>query len=341
MENGRRHHHRATIRDVATKAGVALSSVSRALSGHPDVSDEMRKRVEEAASELGYEPNIVAQSLRSGVTRTIGFMIRDISNPLFALLARSCEQELRKNGYSMILVNSEGSVESESRNFALLRRRRVDGIIASLVAENSPFLLKNLSAARCPIVLLDREVKGFEASAVLVNHENGTCEAVSKLISRGHRRIAFITGSSNVYPTRNRLEGIRRAFQEAKIELPSELLAIGGFDEDYALTHSRTLLQRNPPPTAIIAGGLGAFIGIAKALNERNLKMGVDIAFVALDELPYLEVFSNDISIVYRDPEAIGKEAALLVLEGLQGLPPRTSIIETRYVERRSSLCGI
>jgi len=332
---------RATIRDVAARAGVALSSVSRALSGHPDVSDEMRKRVEEAARALGYEPNLVAQSLRSGVTRTIGFVIRDISSPMFALLARSCEQELRRNGYSMILVNSDGNVDNEARNFALLRRRRVDGIIASLVAEDSPYLRKNLTAARCPIVLLDRQVSGLNVSAVLSNHGTGVYQATKQLLERGHRNIAFITGSSNVYPTRSRLEGIERAFREFKVELPRDLLATGGFDSDYALAHARALLHKNPAPTAIVAGGLGALMGVTKALKESNLEMGKDIALVALDELPYIEVFSGDISTVYRDPEAIGREAAQLVLEGLAGKAPRESVIDTLFVERGSSLGGL
>jgi len=332
---------RATIRDVAARAGVALSSVSRALSGHPDVSDEMRKRVEEAARALGYEPNLVAQSLRSGVTRTIGFVIRDISSPMFALLARSCEQELRRNGYSMILVNSDGNVDNEARNFALLRRRRVDGIIASLVAEDSPYLRKNLTAARCPIVLLDRQVSGLKVSAVLSNHGAGVYQATKQLLERGHRNIAFITGSSNVYPTRSRLEGIERAFREFKLEVPQDLLAIGGFDSDYALAHARALIHKTPAPTAIVAGGLGAVMGVTKALKESNLEMGKNIAVVALDELPYIEVFSGDISTVYRDPEAIGREAAQLVLEGLAGKAPRESVIDTLFVERGSSAGGL
>jgi hypothetical protein len=196
-DDARSINQRVTIREVAAKAEVALSSVSRALSGHPDVSDEMRKRVKEVADELGYEPNLVAQSLRSGVTRTIGFVVRDINNPMFALLARSCEHELRRNGYSMILVNSDGNIENENRNFSLLRRRRVDGIIASLVSEDSPYLRKNLAGPRCPIVLLDREVKGVSASAVLADHAAGVHEAVTHLINKGHREIAFVTGSNN------------------------------------------------------------------------------------------------------------------------------------------------
>lgn len=334
-------NQRVTIREVASKAGVALSSVSRALSGHPDVSVEMRTRVKEVADELGYEPNLIAQSLRSGVTRTIGFVIRDINNPMFALLARSCEQELRNNGYSMILVNSDKNIENENRNFSLLRRRRVDGIIASLVSEDSPYLRKNLAAPRCPIVLLDREVKGVNVSAVLADHASGVHAAVTHFIKAGHREIAFITGSNNVYPTRNRLQGFTKAFEDANLKLQPDLLAIGGFDAEYALSHARILLHRNPAPTAILAGGHGALMGISRALKEKNLTMGVDIAFIALDQLPYLEVFSDNISTVYRDTEAIGREAATLILEGIDGAKPRVSVIDSQFIERASSQGGI
>lgn len=328
---------KVTIRDVAHHANVALSSVSRALSGHPDVSEFMREKVEKSAKELGYEPDMIAQSLRSGVTNTIGFIIRDISNPLFALLARSCEQELRKNGYSMILVNSDGNIQTEAKNFDLLRRRRVDAVIASVVSENYSTIKQNLLKIRVPIVLLDRQIKDFNASSVLVNHDKGTYDAVSKLIALGHKNIAFVSGSENVYPTRSRLEGIKRAYHDANLTMPNELLATGGFDEGYAVSHAKRLLDSELKPTAIIAGGLGALVGIMKVIQEKQLRIGIDIALVALDELPYLDFLAKDISTVYRDPETIGREAAILVLERLQGLSPRISYVQTKYIERASS----
>lgn len=326
-----------TIRDVAARAGVALSSVSRVLSGHPDVSASMRAKVEEAAQALGYEPDLLAQSLRSGATRTIGFIIRDIANPLFAVVARSCEQELRRNGYSLILMNSDGSVETESKNFALLRRRRVDGVIASLVAEDSPYVKKTILALRAPLVLLDRDVKGLNASAVITNHAIGVKAATKHLLQRGHRDIAFISGAANVYTTRNRIKGFTEAFSEEGIPMPEKLIALGGFDADYAVIHARHFLLSNPKPTAIVAGGIGSTAGVVRVLNEMNLKIGKDIALVALDEWPLFDVFATDVSSVYRDPEAIGSEAAHLILEVLNGQEPRESVIDTKFTARASS----
>lgn len=330
-----------TIRDVAARAGVALSSVSRVLSGHPDVSATMRAKVEEAAQALGYEPDLLAQSLRSGATRTIGFIIRDIANPLFAVVARACEQELRRNGYSLILMNSDGSVETESKNFALLRRRRVDGVIASLVAEDSPYVKKTILSLRAPLVLLDRDVKGLNASAVITDHSIGVKAATKHLIELGHRDIAFISGAANVYTTRNRIKGFSEAFAEAGLPLPEKLIALGGFDAEYALIHARHFLLKNPRPTAFVAGGIGSTAGVVRAFNEMNLKIGKDIALVALDEWPLFDVFATDISSVYRDPEAIGSEAAHLILEVLNGNEPRESVIDTKFTARASSQSGV
>lgn len=326
-----------TIRDVAARAGVALSSVSRVLSGHPDVSANMRAKVEAAAAELGYEPDLLAQSLRSGATKTIGFIIRDIANPLFAVVARACEQDLRRNGYSLILMNSDGSTETESKNFAQLRRRRVDGVIASLVAEDSPYVRKTILSLRAPLVLLDRDVKGLQASAVITNHALGVKAATKHLIDAGHRDIAFISGAANVYTTRNRLKGFSDAFADAGIALPEKLIALGGFDADYAFLHTQHFLLKKPRPTAFVAGGIGSTAGVVRAFNEMKVTMGKEVALVALDEWPLFDVFATDVSSVYRDPEEMGRQAAQLILEMLKGNEPRESVIATKFTARASS----
>lgn len=330
-----------TIRHVAARAGVALSSVSRTLTGHPDVSPAMRQKVEAAVQALGYEPDLLAQSLRSGTTRNIGFIIRDIANPLFALVARACEQELRRNGYSMILMNSDGSVETESKNLLLLRRRRVDGVIASLVAEDSPYIKKTILSLRRPLVLLDREMKDLNASAVITDHYTGVYEATAHLISLGHQEIAFVTGAENVYTTRDRLRGFKAAFSDTGRDVPEKWMALGGFDAEYALIHTRNFLSKSPRPTALITGGIGSTAGALRALNELGLKIGKDIAFIAIDEWPLFDVFMPPISSVYRDAKAMGGEAAHLMLEMLNGKEPSESVIETKFTARSSTDGGL
>jgi LacI family transcriptional regulator len=237
-------------------------------------------------------------------------------------------------------MNSDGSVETESKNFALLRRRRVDGVIASLVAEDSPYVKKTILSLRAPLVLLDRDVKGLNASAVITDHAIGVKSATKHLIDAGHRDIAFISGAANVYTTRNRIKGFSEAFAEAGLPLPEKLIALGGFDAEYALIHARHFLLKSPRPTAFIAGGIGSTAGVVRAFNEMNLKVGNDIALVALDEWPLFDVFATDVSSVYRDPEAIGSEAAHLILEVLNGNEPRESVIDTKFTARASSQGG-
>lgn len=325
-----------TIRDVAERAGVALSSVSRVLSDHPDVSAKMRKRVEDAANELGYQPDMLAQSLRSGSTLTVGFVIRDISNPLFAVIARRCEQELRAAGYSMVLVNSDGDIEAESRNLSLLRRRRVDGLIASLESEAAPSTLDALRRFSGPIVLLDRDVEELKAGAVLCDHYSGCYAATADLLARGHRAISLITGSLDVRSTRERLRGYRAAFLDAGFAPDESLLSIGNFGDDYGKAEAIRLSARKPAPTALLTGGVLVTAGALRALTQLGRTPGIDIAVVALDEWPLFDLSVPSLASVSRDPNEMGTTAARLLLDMLGGAEPTALTVPTIYTPRDS-----
>lgn len=323
-----------TIRDVALRANVALSSVSRVLSGHPDVSEAMRTRVETAATELGYEPDFVAQSLRSGHTHTIGFVLRDISNPLFANIARRCEQELRRAGYSMIITSSDGDAMVEAENLHLLRRRRVDGVIVSLVSETANSTVSALREFTVPVVLLDREVQGLVAGAVLSDHYSGVRSATETLLSKGHRRIALVTGSLDVRSSRERLRAYRYAHAEADADIDERLTVFGTFEPDFAKAEVTRLLTRTPPPTAILAGGIGPTIGAARAVRQLRLKLGEDVTVVALDEWPGFDALTPAMPSVFRDSDELGTASARLLMDMLAGANPRVETVDTVYVPR-------
>ena len=324
----------ANIHDVAARAGVAISSISRVLSGHPDVSDRMRIKVEAAAAELGYEPDFNAQSLRNGATKTIGFIVRDISNPFFGVVAQKIEQELRKAGYSMLVMNSDGDAEIEAANIKLLRRRKVDGLIASLVADDAPKLKAALSELKAPVVLIDREVKGLNASAIIGNHHQGVQDAVAHLLQLGHRRIAFVSGSTRVFITRDRLQGFKDAFNNAGIKIPSDLISLGTFDAEFGETETLRLFNFRNPPTALLAGGIGTTAGVMRAWEKLGIKPGKDIGFVAIDEWPLFDVFGGQFSSVYRDPAEIGRSSAEIILQSLMGKNPQLHFVETTYIPR-------
>lgn len=326
----------ATIRDVAVQAGVALSSVSRVLTGHPDVSPAMRAKVEAAVAELGYEPDLLAQSLRSGSTKTIGFVLRDISNPLFANIARAAEQELRRSGFSMLITSSDGHLDVEARNLTLLRRRRVDGVIVSLVSEEAESTRAALTAINGPVVLLDREVAGIGAAAVLCDHYSGVYRATGELLARGHQRIGLVSGALTVRSSRERLRGYEAAFAAAGVPVDRSLLALGGFDADFAKAEVIRLFSRRDEPTALITGGIASAAGALQGLRQLRRAIGTDVALVTLDEWPMFDVLAPDLASVSRDSGEMGTAAARLMIDMLNGAEARTVIIDTHFTPRDS-----
>lgn len=324
---------RPTIRDVAKRANVALSSVSRVLSNHPDVSDSMRERVQKAAEELGYQPDFLGQSLRSGHTRTIGFVLRDISNPLFATVAQRCEQELRRAGYSMIITSSDGDADAEAANLELLHRRRVDGVIVSLVSETAPSTIEQLKKFTVPVLLLDREVEGLEASAVLNDHYSGVRAATDALLAEGHTRIALVTGALDVRSTRERVRAITDAHAAAGVPPAADLHVFGTFDAEFGERGVRRLLELPDPPTAILTGGVGPTVGAITAIRRMGRSLD-EVTVVALDEWPHFQALAPSIWSVARDSDEMGTASARVLLDVLGGKDPQTVWITTEFRRR-------
>jgi LacI family transcriptional regulator len=325
---------RLNLREVAERAGVAMSSVSRVLSDHPDVSPRMRERVLAIVEELGYEPNLLAQSLRSGSTTSVGFVVRDISSPLFSEIVLGAETELRRHGYSMLLTNSEGLPELDTEHIRLFRRRRVDGLLLSLADESHPTMLEELARLRVPYVLIDREIPSLaDASAVLCDHAQGVREATEHLVRLGHKRIGLVTSPLNTRPGRE----VRRGFEEGCGQHGVEgSVEVGPFTSTHGANAAGRLLDRNTPPTAIIAGSNQILPGVLQTLRARQLRVPDDLSLVTVDEVRLLEFIEPPIAVVSREPLEIGREAASLLLRLLQGGPPESVPIATRFIPRAS-----
>jgi len=335
MARSKKRASRVTIHEVAERAGVAISSVSRVLSDHPTVSEKMRKKVEAAVAELKYQPDILAQSFRKGSTGTIGFIIRDITNPIFSTIIQNAEIELRKAGYSMILVNSSGDINSEKENFQILQRRRVEGVIAALVSEDSSHLKDISITSNAPIVVIDREVSGLQVSSIVGDHKSGVEEATKRLIELGHKKIAFVSGRKDIYINRDRLAGYESAFRKCKIPIQREFIKLGKFGEDFAYQMTYELFKdKLSRPSAIITGGIAASTGALKAFKLLNIAIPEDVEMVAIDEWPLFEMLTTDISSVYRDPKNMGEEVAKLMIQLLNNGRPNQVKLPTYFRDR-------
>jgi len=330
---------RPGMREVADRAGVAMSSVSRVLSGHPDVSPKMRRIVMEAVRELGYRPDMLAQGLRRGKTFSVGFTVSDIANPVLAEIVTGAEKRLREAGYSLLLTNSEGSPDLDVEHISLLERRRVDGLILSLAEEHHPGTVEALRALSVPVVLVDRDIPpGVKARRAAFDHAKGMRAAANHLLELGHERFALITGGPE-RPARER----RRAFEEVLAAAGRATCTVypGKFSVEHGRRATSEILAQTPRATAIIAGGNMLMEGALLALREAGVDVGRDISFVGCDDVVVAEVHQPPIAVVRRDIGAVGVASAELLLADLE--PPggeaataREIVLPTEFLARPS-----
>lgn len=328
---------RASMREVAERANVAISSVSRVLSDHPDVSERMRKNVLAAVEELDYEPDFLAQSLRRGQTLSVGFVLADISNPLLAEIVLGAETELRSNGYSLLLMNSENERERDVGSVRFFQTRRVDGMLLSITGESDPALARALRSVKVPIVLVDRKVDpAIGASSVHNDHATGMADAVRHLIEVGHRRIALIAGSRDVLPGREREEALRATVSESNIAVDITV-ANGTFSRDHGRTATSNLLDHDSPPTAIVCGSNQVLVGCLEVMHARGIHVGRDVSVVTCDDIPASLLYQPPIASISRDTVGLGRAAAALLLRRLRdGGGPETVVLPTAYKPRAS-----
>lgn len=325
-----------TIHDVARRAGVAVSSVSRVLSNHPDVSTAMKSKVEAAAKDLGYSPDPVAQSLRSGTTRLVGLVVRDYANPFFGEVISGIEEVLTDAGYTLLVTSSGREAVQETERISMLRQRRVDALLLATVSDKSTATRKAIAAFKKPVVLLDREFARLSAGNILLDHASGVQDATADLLSMGHRRIALITGTPDIRPTRERVRGFEAAYRQAGIDPSAATEVAEVFSASFAHDKTAELLSlpSRQRPTALVAGGVQATIGILEALSELGLRPGDDVSLVVCDDLPWLRVMRPRISAVSRDAVGMGRAAADMVLSLIAGAEPSTVMLPTVYDSR-------
>ncbi len=328
------------IKEVAQLANVAPSSVSRVLNDHPDVSEEMKARVLKAAEQLGYQPNFLAQSLRTGATRTVGFVVRDISIPLFAGIVKGAEQELESYGYSVLLTNSLQNSALEAKHINVLRQRRVDGLILSLQSEANPDTFRALQNVQVPIVLLDRELVGFPVDAVLFDHASGVHDAVTELVELGHRHIGLLVGSPETRASRERIRGFTLACEEAGIPAGwDNIVQLGATTPEATSRAAASLLDPPLVLTALVAGDAQLGIAVLAAMNERKLRPGRDISVVICDDLEFFRLIDPPISVVFRDAVDMGAVAARILMRRLSdgSAKPTLEVLPTSFIRRGST----
>jgi len=326
---------RPTIRDVAAAAGVSVGTASRVLNGHRNVSPGKVDRVRLAVSQLGFQLNAHARSLRSTRSSTIGVLVSDIRNPFFAEIARAAEIVALANGYLTLLANADESAEQQDIYLRGMISHRIDGLLVAPQGDGTGSL-QEVIASGLPVVFVDRTIDGLDIPSVTSDSRPGLRDALVHLRSLGHARIGFLAGPQSTSTGRERLEVFLNEARAAGIPQPPELIAQGDFQSRSGEVGAHLLMSLGHPPTALIAADSLMGVGALVALRERGLQVGRDVSVIAFDDLPYASLLDPGLTVVDQDVEAMGRLAGERLIALIQGEPAASVVLPTRLVVRGS-----
>lgn len=330
----------ATIRDVARKAGVAISTVSLALNGTGPVSAETLARITAAADELGYSPSALAQSLKRGHNKLIGLVLGDIGNPFFGRLLRRIDDLVSETDHMLIVANTAPQAEREIATLSRLRRHRVGGIIMAPL-NNDPAFSAYLRSIDVPVVLIDQYVDGVKLDFVSSDHELTTAMLTDYLLRLGHRRICYLGGHKHWWTAKLRHAGFAAAMARAGVAIDPALDIVADFDGDKAYDHVTRIMAGPDRPTAIVAANNWMALGALRAVNDLGFQCPRDISLTGVDDVPWSDVIQPRITTVAQPVEELAEIAAAWLLEriGTKGgaaIPPRTHTATPRLITGNS-----
>ncbi len=329
-----------TITDVARRARVSISTVSRVINNTVPVSAELRARVEQAMQELNYKPNILARNLRRQSSAMIGVIIPNIRGPFFAETVRGIEDFCFERGYMVYLCNSDDDPEKEILYAEQLHRMRVDGVI--FVGTWGWELLdhvRGLCEGGIPVCLINRPAEDLPVDLVLIDKNRGNYIATSHLVAQGHQVIGCITHIFQGGVGHEEVRGYRKALEEAGIPVREDLIIeatpflSGGYQA------ARSLLEKPDPPTAIFAHSDMLAIGAARAALEMGLHVPGDLSIVGFGDIPFSEFYNPPLTTVRQPQHQMGSKAAAMLFERMKNkqLPQRQAIVEPRLIIRATT----
>ena len=305
----------ATIRDVKEKTGLSLATISKYLNGG-NVLPENKALIDAAVKELHYEVNEIARGLVKNKTKTVGVLIYDISSFFSSNMLHYIGQELRKQGYAMMICDSYNDVEVEEENLRFLLSRKVDGIIVIPVNSSGSFL-QPAKEAGIPVILLDREVQDESFDCVCIDNRIAAFRAVDILIKHHHTKIAIIGSNSEVTGV-ERYQGYRDAMEQAGIPIQKDYVRLTRFDVREGYEQMKKLLAMEERPTAVFLSNYETALGAVTALNEMDITCPDDVSLFGFDDLLVSKVVRPKLWMVVQPMEALSANAVRILLERIQ-----------------------
>lgn len=330
-----------TLRDVAKVAGVHVATASRALNPETRglVNTSTARRVMRAAESLGYQPNPIAQGLKTARTRTVGIVIPDITNPLFPPIVRGIEEGLGQAGYSGLIVNTDNDPDRELAQVRLLRSRQVDGLIVATALLRHPLLVE-LEQQGVKMVLVNRRTDGLDVPSIAADDSAGVAMAVRHLAELGHTRIAHLAGPQTTSTGVARLRAFQSSVREHGLHDDPALVVTCDYWAEVAGANAlRTLLDTGTDCTAIVAGNDLIALGCYDVFAERGITCPDEVSVIGFNGMPFLDKLQPPLSTISMPQYEVGVEAARMLLEAINepSRPPRSVQLPLSLVVRGST----
>lgn len=333
---------RVTIKDIAEKTGLSVSTVSLVLNNKKHrLSQETRDRVWAAAREMGYRPNQLAVSLVTRRSKTVGLILPDVTNMFFGEIAKGAEEESQRNGYSLILCNTNDNPQKDIDYMNVLLDRGIDGVIfvmsVTAYAHRAAECLSMLARMDRPVILVDRLLPGQDCACVRTDNELGGYLATRHLLELGHRRVGCITGPMGGQSSKQRFYGYIRALQEYRVAFDPELVLEGNFRTDLACDLTGRLLEKGV--TAVFACNDMMAYGVYRRAAGMGRRVPEDLSIVGYDDLPFSEIMETPLTTVSQPARLMGERAAKNIIDEINGRAPqnREVVFEPELIVRKSS----
>ncbi|MBS1535642.1 MAG: LacI family DNA-binding transcriptional regulator [Bacteroidetes bacterium] len=334
-----------TLKEIAETLGISITTVSKALKDYPDVSPKTRQAVLNLAHQLQYTPNSFAVNLRTRESKTIGLIIPEVVHHFFSSVINGIIAEAEKNGYLVIILQSNESLELEKKQVALLINKRVDGILMSLSNEsNDDDHIKEILHKGIPLVQFDKISKLIHSSKVIINDQLAAMQAVQHLVNIGCKKIAHIRGPVNPQNAIDRFLGYKKALEKNSIPFNTNLVYTCervSFEEGYAF--AQQIKEEHPDVDGIFVITDLVAVGVLAYFNEHNIKVPQDVAVIGFSNWFMSQVITPKLSTVDQPSYEMGSEALKLLLEEMtarrdeKSFQPKTIELKTTIIEREST----
>lgn len=308
-----------SLKDLAAELGISISTVSRALKDHPDISFELKEKIRKLAESRNYTPNPLAMGLLKQQTRMIGVIVPDIVTHFYASIISGIEEVAKEHGYFIVISSSGESVEKERESVENLLKTRVDGFIVCLSQQTSEFNhFQKLTDMEIPLVLFDRVAADLDVPSVTVDGAEAARQITRHFFRNGRRRIAYISGPEHLSISQQRKSGYLAGLKECGLDFDAALLVTCNLNTEEAAMATRRLLKKKPAPDAIFGINDTVAFAAMKEIRKHGLKIPADIALVGFTDEFHATVVEPALTSVTHPTQQMGREAARLFFNRIE-----------------------